>query len=111
MLGSGSDPSVIFEAGIWILAVLGAAGIKLVVSRRIQAELRTQDVYFYFFNPMWKIRKYQVQGTQRFWEDVDQIVKVSTRQSSLSGAPGLCVDHEWQYVHHSFHVHVQIYHP
>ena len=26
-----------------------------------------QDVYFYFFNPMWKIRKYQVQGTQKFW--------------------------------------------
>ena len=40
----------------------------------------SQDVYFYFFNPMWKIRKYQVQGTQRFWEDVDQIVKVSTHQ-------------------------------
>ena len=39
-----------------------------------------QDANFYFFNPMWKIRKYQVQGTQRFCADVDQIVKVSTRQ-------------------------------
>ena len=35
VLGSRSDPSVIFEAGIRIRAVFGAAGIKLVVSRRI----------------------------------------------------------------------------
>jgi hypothetical protein len=41
VLGSGSDPSVIFEAGIRIPAVFGAAGIKLVVSRRIRAELRS----------------------------------------------------------------------
>ena len=42
----------------------------------------TQDANFYFFNPDVKIRKYQVQGTytQRFCADVDQIVKVSTRQ-------------------------------
>ena len=39
--GSGSDPSVIFEAGIRIPAVFGAVGIKLVVSRRIRAELRS----------------------------------------------------------------------
>ena len=39
-----------------------------------------QDANFYFFNPMWKICKYQVQGTQRFCADVDQIVKVSTRE-------------------------------
>ena len=26
-----------------------------------------QDANFYFLNPMWKIRKYQVQGTQKFW--------------------------------------------
>ena len=60
---------------------------------------------------MWKIRKCQVQGTQRFWEDVDQIVKVSLTRSSLSGAPGPCADHEGWYVHHCLHVPVWIYHP
>ena len=39
--GSGSDPSVIFGAGIRIPAVLGTVRIKLVVSRRIRAELRS----------------------------------------------------------------------
>ena len=39
--GSGSDPSVTFEAGIRIPAVFGAVGIKLMVSRRIRAELRS----------------------------------------------------------------------
>ena len=42
MPGSGSNLSIIFEAGIQIPAVFGAVGIKLVVSQQIQAELCMQ---------------------------------------------------------------------
>ena len=37
--------------------------------------------------------------------------KMWIARSSLSGAPGLCADHEGRYVHHCLHLPVWIYHP